>query len=160
MPTYGEPQIRAGDQIEADWWPESVEASDATQISNITSATFIVGSPELGVTFVAPRSGRVGVCLSAGMFEQSAGDRLFLSFAVHEGTSTAGTQVRSPRTAFGISTSGDPTAGGSGEMVHGNMSMVENLTPRSTYYAVTMIAVDAGTTNDIRQRRITVIPLP
>lgn len=153
-------EIKSGDEISTEWWPESVEAQDATQISNITSTSFIVGSPELGVTFVAPKTGRVAVCVSAGMFEQSAGDRLFMSFAVHEGTSTAGTQVRSPRTGLGISTHGDTTAGGSGEMVKGNMSMVDGLVGGDTYYAVTMISVDGGTTNDIRQRRITVIPLP
>lgn len=152
-------EVRVGDPIGTEWWPESVEAQDGTLISDISSTSFIVGSPELGVTFVAPRSGRVAVCVSAGMFEQSAGNRLFLSFAVHEGTSTAGAQVQVPRTMNGVSTHGDTTAGGSGEMVKGNLAMVEGLVGGDTYYAVTMFSVDGGTTNDIRQRRITVIPL-
>lgn len=153
-------EIKAGDEISKDWWPESVEAQDATTISNITSTSFIPGTPELGVGFISAKTGRCAVCVSAGMFEQSAGDRLFVSFEVYEGTSASGTLVRSARTGNGISTHGDTTAGGSGEMVKGNMTMVEGLTPNVDHYARVVHSVDGGTTNDLRQRRITVIPLP
>lgn len=153
-------EIKAGDEITTEWWPESVEAQDATTISNITSTSFIAGTPELGVNFVSAKTGRCAVCVSAGMFEQSAGDRLFISFQVYEGDDATGVLVRSARTGNGISTHGDTTAGGSGEMVKGNMTMVEGLTPGVTHYARVMHSVDGGTTNDLRQRRITVIPLP
>lgn len=153
-------EIKPGDEISSAWWPESVEASDATQISNITSTSFTPGSPEVGVQFTSARTGRAAVCVSAGMFEQSAGDRLFVSFEVYEGEDATGTLVASANVGFGISTHGDTTAGGSSEMVHGNMAMVENLTPGVTHYARMVHAVDGGTTNDVRQRRITVIPMP
>lgn len=153
-------EIKAGDGITTEWWPESVEAQDATTISNITSTSFIPGSPEVGVQFTSAKTGRCAVCVSAGMFEQSAGDRLFVSFEVYEGTSASGTLVRSARSGNGISTHGDTTAGGSGEMVKGNMTMVQGLTPGVTHYARMVYAVDGGTTNDLRQRRLTVIPTP
>lgn len=153
-------EIKAGDEITAGWWPDSVEVEDSTTISNISSASFIAGSPECGTTFTTPLSGRVAVCVSCAMTEQSAGDRLFVSFEVYEGSSASGTLVRSARSSFGISTTGDTTAGGSGEMVHGNMTMVDGLTPAVTHYVRTMHSVDAGATNDLRQRRLTVIPLP
>ena len=152
--------IRPGDDISAEWWPDSVEAFSTLQISNITSTSWIPGTPEVGVQFVSARTGRAGVCVSAGMTEQSAGDRLFVSFEVYEGTSASGTLVRSVRAGNGISTSGDTTAGGSAEQVHGNMALVDGLTPFVDHYARIVFQVDAGTTNDVRHRRITVIPLP
>lgn len=153
-------EIRIGDVIGTEWWPESVEAESGTDILNISNTSFAVGSPEVGVSFVAPRSGRALVCISAAMTEQSAGDRIFVSFAVHEGTSTAGTTVRSVRTMFGVATHGDTTAGGTDEMNKGNATMIEGLVGGDTYYAVVMHATDGGTTNDIGHRRITVVPLP
>lgn len=151
-------EIRVGDEIGVEWWPESVEASDSTLISNITSTTFIPGSPECGVGFTSAKSGRAAVCVSAGMTEQVAG-RLLVSFEVYRGTSASGTLVRSARTGNGIATHAD-TTGTAREMVRGNMTMVEELTPGVAHYARIVYAVDSGTTNDLRQRRITVIPLP
>lgn len=152
--------IKPGDEIAIEWWPESVEAENSTNILDVSSTTAVPGSPEVGVTFTSSRSGRAGVAVSAGIAEQSAGDRIFVSYEVYEGTSASGTLVRSARAINGISTHGDTTAGGSGEMVHGNMGMVEGLTPEVTHYARVVHWVDGGTTNDITRRRITVIPLP
>ena len=153
-------EIKAGDDISAEWWPDSVEVEENTAQSNISSTSFVAGSPECGVGFTSPRTGRIAVCVSGGLVEQSAGDRVFLAFEVYRGTSASGTLVRSARTGFGISTSGDTTAGGSGEQVHGNMAMVDGLTPGVDHYARTVHSVDAGATNDITRRRLTVIPLP
>lgn len=153
-------EIKAGDVISTTWWPESVEVTEATAQTNISSTSFIAGSPECGVGFTSPSSGRVAVCVSAGLAEQSAGDRIAFTFEVYEGTSASGTLVRPARTPMGITTLGDTTAGGSLELVHGNMVMIDGLTPAVSHYARTVHAVDAGTTNDLTQRRLTVIPLP
>jgi hypothetical protein len=154
------PELKPGDTLSADWWPESVEAESGTDNNNVTSTSFIAGSPEVGVQFVAARSGRAAVCVSGAMVEQSAGDRLFLSFQVYRGTSASGTLVYDARTVTGICTHGDTTAAGGQEESKGNMTMVDGLTPGSTHYARIVHSTEAGTTNDVTHRRITVIPLP
>lgn len=152
--------FKTGDRLSTEWWPESVEDADSTVISNITSTTFIPGSPECGTTFTAARSGRAAVCVSGGMTEAAAGSQLYVSFQVYLGTSSSGTLVRSAREPFGVSTTGDTTAGGSSEMCWGNMTMLQGLTPGETYYARIVYRVESGSTNDLRERRITVFPLP
>ena len=152
------PEIKTGEIVETEWWPESVTVTEDTDISDISSTSFTPGSPVCATTFVAPRSGRVGVAVSAEMREESLGNRLFVSYEIYQGTSAAGTLVRSARAGFGVSTNGD--AGGTSQfMTLGNMSMVENLVEGATHYIRTMHSVDAGTTNDIGLRRLTVIPL-
>lgn len=150
--------IKTGDHIKAEWWPESVEDDDSTSITNITSTSYIAGSPACEVTFTTPPSGRIGVAVAAGMTEQSAGDRVLVSFEVYEGTSASGTLKQSARDSRGVTTNGDTGAGG--ETVLGNMTMVDGLTPLVTHYARIVYKVDAGTTNDISRRRIIVIPMP
>lgn len=157
---HGEPNPEplSGDQISAGYWPESVQDDDGTTISNITSTTFITGSPVVSVTFEAPTTGRVGVCIGGGMVEQAAGSRVWISYELYLGTSASGTLVHSTVDVRGVSTSGDATA--SGDQTLGNMSMEEKLTPGATYYAQVMYKVSGGATNDITRRRIIVIPLP
>ena len=153
-----DPGPLAGDTIDAEWWPPSVEADDGTTISNITSTAYITGSPVVSVTFTAPNSGRVGVCIGGGMVEQSAGSRVWISYELYLGTSSAGTLIHAGVDVRGVNSNGDTTA--SGDQTHGNMSMEENLTPGSTYYAQVVYKVSGGTLNDITRRRIIVIPLP
>lgn len=157
---YGEPNPGplAGAQISARQWPESVQNDDGTTISNITSTTFITGSPVVSVTFTAPHSGRVGVCIAAGLREDSAGNRVWVTYELYLGTSSSGTLVHAGVEPRGVNSTGDATA--SGEQTHGNMSMEENLTPGATYYAQVVYRVSGGTTNDVTRRRIIVIPLP
>lgn len=151
-------EILAGDQISTGWWPESVESGSSLLISNITNTAFEPGTPEVGATFEAPLTGRVGVAVSGGMVEQSSADRVFMTFELYLGTSSGGTLVQAAVEVRGISTGGDATA--SGDQSLGNMTMVENLTPGSTYFARIVYRTQAGTTNDITHRRITVIPMP
>lgn len=149
--------IEAGDLIETGWWPESVQVQENTDQLNVTSTTSIAGSPECSTTFIAPMSGRVGVVVSAEMRnDDTAGNRLFVQFEIRLGSS-AGAVHTAVSVTRGVSTTGDLTA--SQFMVFGNMSMVEDLTPGSTYFIRTMHRVDGGTTNDIGHRRLVVIPL-
>ncbi len=158
--TYGEPNPEplSGGQVSADWWPESVQDDDGTTISNITSTTYIAGSPVVSVTFTAPKSGRVGVCIGGGLVEQDAGNRVWISYELYLGTSSSGTLIHSGHDARGVNSSGDATA--SGDQTLGNMTMEERLTAGSTYYAQVVYRVSGGTTNDVTRRRIIVIPLP
>src|SRR5690606_21656323 len=157
------PEIRAGDKIQATQWPVSVTAQSDSE-ANISSTTFIGSqSPgggndlaEVGVTLIAPDSGTVVVALGAEMREQSTGNRLFVAPEVYEGTSAAGTLVLAATGNRGVTTSGD----GGLYTTMGNFSVVYGLTPGATHYARVVYRTEGGTTNDIRHRRITVIPLP
>lgn len=149
--------VLAGLQIEAAWWPESVTVQENTDQLNVTSTTFIAGTPSCETTFIAPMSGRVLVGVSGEIRnDDTAGNRLFLTFEMRL-TSVAGAVVQSASVTRGVSTTGDTTA--SQFMTFGNQSMVEGLTAGSTYYVRTMQRVDGGTTNDIGHRRLVVIPM-
>lgn len=150
--------FKAGEQIVSEWWPESVTVTESTDQLNITSTSYTAGSPECGVTFVAPRTGRVGIALSAEMRNQdTGGNRVLVAPEVYLGTSSAGTLVLAPTVARGVSTTGDTTA--SEFMNHGNFSMLDGLTAGATYFVRVMHQVTGGTTNDIGERRLVVIPL-
>lgn len=153
------PDIKTGDRITTEWWPESVEAEDSGQIVDITSTSFIPGSPEVGTTFIAARTGRAGIAVSGAPTESVAGSQIFLTFQLYLGTSASGTLIQGAREDLGISSVGDTTAGGSVEMCWGNLHMVEGLTPGETYYVRLVYRVESGSTNDLRARRVTVIPL-
>lgn len=149
--------IRAGDEISKDWWPASVVDRDFTEQADISSATYVTGSPVVDVLFVAPLSGRVVVALQAGIDQDSAGNRALVSYQMYEGTSASGTLVQAPRDEYGVSS---PGSAASDEMVQGNMSMVAGLTPGATHYARVVHRVDAGTTNDVTFRELIVFPVP
>jgi hypothetical protein len=152
-------EAKVGDEISTDWWPESVTVNEGTDQLNVTSTVYIAGTPECGVEFVSPKTGRVGISVAADMRNNdTAGNRIFVSYEVYEGSDATGTLVQSPLAARGVSTSGDTA--GSEAMRHGNMSMVEGLTPGVDHYVRTMHQVSGGTTNDIFHRTLVVIPLP
>lgn len=150
--------IAPGQEISAMWWPDSVRVAEATDQLDITSTSFIAGTPECSTTFVAALSGRALVAWAAEMRnDDTAGNRLFVSFEVRLGTS-AGAVFLAASAFRSVSTSGDTTA--SSYMIHGNTLMLEGLTPKATYFIRTMHQVAGGTTNDIGYRRVCVIPLP
>jgi hypothetical protein len=152
------PDMNPGDQIDSEWWPESVTVTENTDQLDVSSASFTAGSPECSTTFVAPRSGRVGVCVAAEMRNDSTGGlRILVTFEIRLGT-VAGAVHTAALIQRGVSTTGDTTA--SQFMTHGNMTMVELLTPGATYFIRTMHRVDGGAVNDIGHRRLVVIPLP
>lgn len=150
-------EIKAGDQISTEYWPAAVQDDDGTTISNITNTTYAAGSPEVGVAFVAPKSGRVGIAVCGGMREDSAGNRIFMTYELFEGEDNTGVQVLAPAAIHGISTPGNTTA--SGDQTLGSLEMKQGLTPGTTYYARIMYQTEGGTTNDITRRRIIVFPL-
>lgn len=149
--------IKAGDEIEAGWWPPAMTVREGTDQLDVTSVTFIAGSPECGVTFVAPLTGRVAVCVQASIDQESAGNRGFVSFEVYEGTSAAGTLRQAAREQYGVSSAGNAA---SEEQCWGSMAMVSNLTAGATHYVRTVHRVDAGNQNDFRFRALVVFPLP
>lgn len=150
--------VQAGDEILAAYWPASVEDEDGTDQTNITNTSYAPGSPEVGAAFEAPHTGRVAIMVGGGMREDSATNRIFMTFELHEGSDNTGAQVVAPTAINGISTTGDTDA--SGDHSLGSLVVQEGLTPGTTYYARIMYQTEGGTTNDITHRRIVVVPLP
>lgn len=152
--------IKAGDEISESWWPPAVMSESSTANDNITntSAAPAAGTPAVDVTFVAPSSGRVGVAIQGGIDQDSAEDRVFITYEVYEGTSAAGTLKRAQRANHGIAS---PGGNASDDLVQGNLTMVQGLTPGVTHFARVVHYTEGVTgTNDVIFRRIIVFPLP
>lgn len=150
--------IKAGDVVASTQWPPAVKDSSTTDITNITNTSFATGTPEVGTTFVAPDSGRVCVAMHAQGTQASGGARLVFEYRIYLGTSTSGTLFQTSDTQLGAASSG--STAGTSEWAKGHLSMVEGLTPGSTYYAVMGYLTEGGTTSDINNRKIIVFPVP
>lgn len=147
--------IKAGAKVLAADFPAAVSASSQTANDNITSTSYIAGSPEVGTTFVAPTSGRVLLSVGLGA-KDSAGNRVHLAPEVFLGTSSAGTQILAPDvTARGVGTASSTI---NVAMYRGRTTLLTGLTPGSTYYVRTMHKVSGGTTADIAVRDVEVTP--
>lgn len=153
------PDLNAGRPIKALDWPPAVFAQDITQINNPTNTSYIVGTPEVSVTFVAPTSGRVLLVVGGGLGNSAGGDRIALVPEVREDNSS-GALVLSPTvTERGYSTQNQSI----GFHYGSRESILDGLTPGQTYYAVVKYAIfdDAGaSTGDIACRDILVAPVP
>jgi hypothetical protein len=139
--------------------PVTVQAFDNTTNANIASTTYIAGTPETGVTFVAPLSGQVIVTISGGVRNNAANaDRVFLAPQIYLGTSSAGTLFLAPAVAqYGCGSGGGYTTDDYQYVCR--TSLVTGLTAGSTYYIRVMHATSAGSgTADIAAREITVQP--
>lgn len=151
--------IKDGDLVR----PHGITAwyHDDTVIGQISSTSYETGTPEVGVYFVAPRSGRVRVTVGGG-FRDNGGsntDRLFLSPQIYQGSS-AGTQVLAPSvTLYGYAAASENT-----EFQYGcRVGLVSDLTPGQLYYIRTQHLTSPGTdpdSGDIAARDLIVIPVP
>jgi hypothetical protein len=155
------PDILIGATIKAADFPASVWAQDTTEILNITSTTFIPGTPEVGTTFVAPTSGRVLVFVGGAARAQTGDNRTFIVANVFEGASAAGTQVLSASVGF---TGCGFSLASTSYYYQSRVFRLPNLTPGATHYARVMYSVtNTGATDntcDIACREIGVVPIP
>lgn len=153
------PELTSGGSVYGRDTPPSQYDQDWSPILNITTTTYITGSPEVGVNFTAPTSGRVLICVGGSirndaatleqgaityqLFEDSSSGALLFA-----GNSLNGVQLQ------GVAVSGD-------YKVMGGVSMEEALTPGRSYYAQLVYKCFLGNgTVDIASRDISVIPLP
>lgn len=138
--------------------PPSATASDDTLQLNLSNTSYSAGTPEVGIVFTAPTSGRVRVTVGGGARDNSGtnNDRVFISPQIFLASSTGDEIVAPSVVARGYS-----SAGASTEFAHGSRtSLVTGLTPGETYYARAMYATSAGAgTADIAAREITVSPV-
>lgn len=156
--------LLGGTRILAMDYPPAVQVFDATEIDNATITTsYAAGSPEVGVTFMAPTTGRVSLTVGGGVRNNGANnDRVFIAPQVFLGTSSAGTEILAPTAPqYGISSGGGYTT--DGFQWHSRTSLIAGLVPGSTYYVRTMHTQvnNSGATSgtsDLSGRSIVVAP--
>lgn len=147
--------LAAGTTVRALDFPPTASASDGTLITNISSTTYITGTPEVATTFMAPTSGRVMLWVSALGRDDTADQQVYVTVEVYEGTDATGTQILSPSAlARGVSTMGEA----SNPMGHDRASLLSGLEAGTTYYARVVYRVLGGTTADIFYRGLIISP--
>lgn len=135
--------------------PRSVWDQDRTVIIGISSTTPIAGSPEVGVQFRAPTSGRVNIIVGGGIRDLNGLDRIFLRPQVYRGPSAAGTLIEDG--AFKEFTNAPPEV----NWVYGSRDFtLTGLTPGGLYYGRVTYYVSAGNDSEVAAREIIAIPLP
>ncbi|MGW4476813.1 hypothetical protein ACWENQ_44780 [Nonomuraea sp. NPDC004354] len=139
----------------------TAQASDDTLLAELTNTSYVAGTPEVGLFFVAPESGRVRLTLGGGFRDNgaSARDRVFFAPQLFR-ESSDGTEVLGPSVTF----RGYLSVAADTEFQHGSrVSMLENLIPGQLYYLRGMYLTNGGTdpdTADIAARDVIVIPVP
>jgi len=138
--------------------PPAVGNFDDTVLVQISSASYTEGVPEVGVTFVAPTSGRVLITIGGGLRDNGANaTRVFMAPQVFEDDSD-GTVVLSPTVGqYGIGSAGEQSE----FMYYSRTSLLSDLTPGRVYYARVMHQTSntpGSPTADIACREITVSP--
>ncbi|MEU6781502.1 hypothetical protein ABZ912_20040 [Nonomuraea angiospora] len=150
------PDILVGTPIQAADRPASVWASDATANNNIGSTSYIAGTPQVSVTFVAPTSGAVLLSVGVAGADNGGTNRIHLSPEVRV-TDVAGAVVLAADvTNRGVGLPGEASA----NTHRSRTTLLTGLTAGTTYFARTMHKVSAGLTADIAVREITVVPTP
>lgn len=138
--------------------PPSVYDQDWTQQSNLTSASYGIGSPEVGVNFTAPTSGRVLISIGCGIRNNSTDlEGGVVTYILYE-DSANGVVVTAAAANNGVMSMRTTLS----QEFHyvGGFNMEEGLTPGKNYYAqVVHRRVNTFATVDIASRDISVIPL-
>lgn len=148
----------AGQRIKALDFTPAVGAESTVPHLNI-GTTPVVGSPEVGVVFTAPTSGKALVTIGASIGDDSGANTIgIIDYQLYLGTNASGTLVLgtgSLNRRCNIA-AGD-TAGQTQEM--SRTSLVTGLTPGASYYVRTMHYSYTGTP-DLFARQLAVQPLP
>lgn len=152
------PDIVSGSQVYGRDMPPSQYDQDWTTQANISSTSYITGTPEVGVNFTAPTSGRVLVAVGGGIRNNAAAaERGIITYILYENSSD-GDVVTSASAYSGVTSQGFAAS----QEFHyvGGFNMEENLVPGRNYYAQVVHRCLLGNgTLDIASRDIAVIPL-
>lgn len=153
------PAIASGSQVYGNDFPPSQYDQDWTTQLNITTTSYVVGTPEVAVSITAPTSGKVMVCVGAGIRNNAAtNERAVVTYEVLEDgpngpVFTAESAYRGI-TSCGIQASQEFT-------YRGNFSLETNLTPgRQYFFRVKHRSINGAGTADISSRNILVFPVP
>lgn len=153
------PDLISGGSVYGHDTPPSQWDQDWSAITNVTSTSFIVGTPEVGVNFTAPTSGRVLICIGGGIQNNAATlEQGAISYTLFE-DSADGPVVFAADARNGVQSQAVAVSGQFRYL--GGFSMEESLTPGRNYYAqVRHRCILGNGTVDIASRDIAVIPLP
>lgn len=142
--------------------PRTVWDQDRTLITGISNTSPITGSPEVGVVFRAPTSGKVEIICGGGGRDPGGVDRVFIAPEVYKTHNSR--VVESP---WGGTT---PVMSAGGEYVTSppetnftwgsRITTLEGLVPGEEYYARVVYSVSAGADNEVAAREIIVKPIP
>ena len=155
--------LSAGTQVRAVDFPPAVASTSDTAATNISSTTYLTGTPEVGVRFMGPSSGRVAITVQAGVRVDSAvspADRVFVSYQIFVGDPADNDLLQVEEVKNGVSSGGisDATEDYS---FGGHLTILSGLEPGQFYYARVRYRTFLGnSTADIQQRGIIVIPIP
>jgi hypothetical protein len=136
-----------------------VSASSGTDNIGETSTTFVVGSPQVGTSFVAPLSGIVFVTVDAHLEENTNGNAAYCGFELRSGgTVGSGTVIVAASTDWSVGTSNSVAAGGAARVNGMKRRLITGLTPGATYNVRTMHLTTPAGSVDVFFRAITVEP--
>jgi hypothetical protein len=155
-------KLAPGSQVYGADFPPSQYDQDWTAIANITSTTYTAsGGPVVAVSVTAPTSGKVLVCIGAGVRNNASpatNERAVVTYRVLE-DGPNGPVFTSESAYRGIVSCGIVAAQ---EYTYtGQFSLETGLTPgRQYYFQVMHRSTNGAGTADIASRDITVIPVP
>lgn len=153
------PDLPAGSGVYGADFPPARYDQDWTTISNITTTSYISGTQKVAVNVTAPTSGRLLVCIGAGVRNNAAtNERVIVTYRVLE--DSANGAVFTAESAYrGITSCGIATSQAFTYL--GGFSLESGLTPGRNYYIETRYrSINGAGTADISSRDILVIPVP
>lgn len=150
--------LSAGTRVKALDFPRAQSVSNDEIILDITSTSYITGTPEVAVRFMAPTSGRVAISISAGTRNSGANaDRVIVTHEVFTGDPDDGDVFQEDDIHRSVS---NPATASEQYQYHGHLTMIDGLEPGTYYYARAKYRVTLGSgTADISNRRIIVFPV-
>lgn len=147
----------AGDNVYGLDFPPAQYDQDWSSILNVSTLTFVDGTPSVAVNVTAPSSGRAFVAIGCGVRNNaSTSDRVNVSFEVRE-DSSEGPVFLAADANRGVQS---PGVGNEAYGYSGTFSLVEGMSPGRSYYFVVRHRVTGGNTCDISARNILAIPVP
>ncbi len=148
--------VRVGSKIRAIDFTAVRWVQETTEISNVSSTSFIAGSPTVETTFVAPTSGSVLLVCGGGFRDNSSTNRISLAPQLRAGSSSGSIVLAADEITRGV---GASSASAEYEF-YSRMTLVTGLTAGSTYHAQVLYKTSGGSSADIRCRDLGIIPTP
>ncbi len=136
--------MRAGSVVQAlDNPPPQADADETTQL-NVSDTDFVAYSPEISISFLAPRSGSGFIIVGGGLRDDTGTERIILAPEVRL-DDVSGLVWASPRQ----SVNGWTNSSATGTYQYGcRLFPLFGLIPHQTYFARVMVAVSGGSTAD------------
>lgn len=150
------PDTLVGVPISAEEFPSSAYASDTTSLANISSTTFIAGTPEVSTTFVAPTSGAVLLSVGLSARDDGGANAIHLAPEVRVGTVAGAVVLSANVVTRGVGLPGEPNT----FLYRSRTTVLTGLTAGTVYFVRTMHKVSGGSTGDLQVRDVTVTPCP